>query len=262
MKTLNFSSALFKTTTLIFFVFSFAGCGMQKEFEFSGKTMGTTYHVKVVAGYLENTKMLKDEVDMRLDEIVFIQRELGPILSNPAEVALQIAIPVDTRREEGVVDDEIAPGAEKLPRGGKEPALLFSEIVVQCEPEDDDVVPFVGGAGKLRLIGQMQLRVEWKTGKSFPCQRERMFGQVHSVIFGNRRRREIPGRQLRIAASKIEQAFSGFARFEDPLDGRKNVVVPHGVVLHDLPINCPLFGEQAGRRAIGLAFDSFGHGSK
>jgi len=69
MKTLNFSSALFKTTTLIFFVFSFAGCGMQKEFEFSGKTMGTTYHITVVAGYLENTKMLQDEIDMRLDEI-------------------------------------------------------------------------------------------------------------------------------------------------------------------------------------------------
>jgi thiamine biosynthesis lipoprotein len=54
---------------LLFFVLLFAGCGMQKEFEFSGKTMGTTYHITVVAGYLENTKMLQDEIDMRLDEI-------------------------------------------------------------------------------------------------------------------------------------------------------------------------------------------------
>jgi thiamine biosynthesis lipoprotein len=54
---------------LLFFVLLFAGCGMQKEFEFSGKTMGTTYHITVVAGYFENTKMLKDEIDMRLDEI-------------------------------------------------------------------------------------------------------------------------------------------------------------------------------------------------
>jgi thiamine biosynthesis lipoprotein len=57
------------TIFLIFFVLLFAGCGMKKEFEFSGKTMGTTYHIKVVAEYLQNIKMLKDEIDMRLDEI-------------------------------------------------------------------------------------------------------------------------------------------------------------------------------------------------
>jgi thiamine biosynthesis lipoprotein len=69
MKTLNFSSALFKTAPLIFFMLLFAGCGMKKQFEFSGKTMGTTYHVKFVAEYLQNTKLLKKEIDMRLDEI-------------------------------------------------------------------------------------------------------------------------------------------------------------------------------------------------
>ena len=63
------TSKFLQTLVLIFFILLFAGCGMKKEFEFSGKTMGTTYHIKVVAGYLENTKMLKDEVDMRLDEI-------------------------------------------------------------------------------------------------------------------------------------------------------------------------------------------------
>ncbi|MGW8326087.1 MAG: FAD:protein FMN transferase, partial [Desulfobacterales bacterium] len=54
---------------LLSFMFLFAGCGMKKQFEFSGKTMGTTYHVKFVAEYLQNTKMLKEEIDMRLDEI-------------------------------------------------------------------------------------------------------------------------------------------------------------------------------------------------
>ena len=61
-----------KSITAIFllsFVFLFAGCGMKKQFEFSGKTMGTTYHVKFVAEYLQNTKLLKEEIDMRLDEI-------------------------------------------------------------------------------------------------------------------------------------------------------------------------------------------------
>jgi thiamine biosynthesis lipoprotein len=56
-------------TFLLCFVLLLAGCGMKKQFEFSGKTMGTTYHVKFVAEYLQNTKMLKDEIDMRLDEI-------------------------------------------------------------------------------------------------------------------------------------------------------------------------------------------------
>ena len=54
---------------LLSFMLLFAGCGMKKQFEFSGETMGTTYHVKFVAEYLQNTKMLKEEIDMRLDEI-------------------------------------------------------------------------------------------------------------------------------------------------------------------------------------------------
>jgi len=31
--------------------------------------MGTTYHITVVTGFLQNTKTLKDKIDMRLDEI-------------------------------------------------------------------------------------------------------------------------------------------------------------------------------------------------
>jgi thiamine biosynthesis lipoprotein len=54
---------------LLFFVFLFAGCGLKKEVEFSGKTMGTTYHITAVAGLFISTKNLKDQIDMRLDEI-------------------------------------------------------------------------------------------------------------------------------------------------------------------------------------------------
>jgi thiamine biosynthesis lipoprotein len=54
---------------LIFFVLLFAGCGLKKEVEFSGKTMGTTYHIKAVAGLFTNTKDLKNQIDQRLDEI-------------------------------------------------------------------------------------------------------------------------------------------------------------------------------------------------
>jgi thiamine biosynthesis lipoprotein len=56
------------TALLIFFIF-LAGCGFQKQVSFSGKTMGTTYQITVVTGFFENTKALKDKVDMRLDEI-------------------------------------------------------------------------------------------------------------------------------------------------------------------------------------------------
>ena len=59
----------FQAALLIFFLFVFAGCGFQKQVTFSGKTMGTTYHITVVTGFFENTKALKDQIDMRLDEI-------------------------------------------------------------------------------------------------------------------------------------------------------------------------------------------------
>ena len=58
-----------KTAFLIFFILLFVGCGFQKQVSLSGKTMGTTYHITVVTGFLKNTKALKDKIDMRLDEI-------------------------------------------------------------------------------------------------------------------------------------------------------------------------------------------------
>ena len=57
------------TFLLICFLFSFTGCEFQKQVSFSGKTMGTTYHITVVTGFFKNTKALHDKIDMRLDQI-------------------------------------------------------------------------------------------------------------------------------------------------------------------------------------------------
>jgi len=54
---------------LIFLVLLFAGCGQKKEVKFSGKTMGTTYHINVVVGFFSHTKDLQKKIDLRLDEI-------------------------------------------------------------------------------------------------------------------------------------------------------------------------------------------------
>ncbi len=45
-----------------------AGCG-SKEVRFSGRTMGTAYHIKVVASYFKQTAYLKKEIERRLHEI-------------------------------------------------------------------------------------------------------------------------------------------------------------------------------------------------
>jgi thiamine biosynthesis lipoprotein len=45
------------------------GCGIQKEVQLSGKTMGTTYHITVIAGYFLDTAALQTKIDRRLDDI-------------------------------------------------------------------------------------------------------------------------------------------------------------------------------------------------
>jgi FAD:protein FMN transferase len=42
---------------------------LEREYSFSGNTMGTTYHIKVVTRYFFNTSHLKKKVDKRLDDI-------------------------------------------------------------------------------------------------------------------------------------------------------------------------------------------------
>lgn len=49
--------------------FLFWGCGAEKEISIAGKTMGTTYHIKVVTTELSLISELKNEIDRRLDEI-------------------------------------------------------------------------------------------------------------------------------------------------------------------------------------------------
>jgi len=46
-----------------------AGCTDRRETVFTGRTMGTTYSVKLVTGYLQPVSGLQSQIDKRLDEI-------------------------------------------------------------------------------------------------------------------------------------------------------------------------------------------------
>ena len=58
-----------KTTVICFLLLLLAGCGVKKELQLSGKTMGTTYHIEVVTWYFKNLAGLKVKIDRRLEEI-------------------------------------------------------------------------------------------------------------------------------------------------------------------------------------------------
>jgi len=58
-----------KKIILIIFVVLFAGCGLKKEFEFYGPTMGTTYHIKIVTWNFKNLDDLKIQIEERLDAL-------------------------------------------------------------------------------------------------------------------------------------------------------------------------------------------------
>ncbi len=62
MKKLNFRIILCLMALIL------VGCG-KSEVLFTGQTMGTTYHVKVVAGSFQRTSFLKKKIDERLKEI-------------------------------------------------------------------------------------------------------------------------------------------------------------------------------------------------
>ncbi|MBW1993002.1 MAG: FAD:protein FMN transferase, partial [Deltaproteobacteria bacterium] len=49
--------------------FASTGYGSRREHVISGKTMGTTYHIKMVTGVLGSTAGIKDKIDKRLLEI-------------------------------------------------------------------------------------------------------------------------------------------------------------------------------------------------
>jgi thiamine biosynthesis lipoprotein len=45
------------------------GCNLNRETAFTGRTMGTTFHVKIVSGYLQQTTGLQAKIEKRLDQI-------------------------------------------------------------------------------------------------------------------------------------------------------------------------------------------------
>ncbi len=46
-----------------------SGCEAKREHLIQGRTMGTTYHIKVVTGYFQSIAGLKEKIEKRLDEI-------------------------------------------------------------------------------------------------------------------------------------------------------------------------------------------------
>jgi thiamine biosynthesis lipoprotein len=62
-----------KKIAVIVIILVLAGAGVgyvaKREVLFAGKTMGTTYHVKVVAGWYKSTGTLSGKIESRLDEI-------------------------------------------------------------------------------------------------------------------------------------------------------------------------------------------------
>jgi len=58
-----------KTVFAVLFFFILAGCNLKKESIITGKTMGTTYHIKVVSSFYKDTEGLKGKIENRLKDI-------------------------------------------------------------------------------------------------------------------------------------------------------------------------------------------------
>jgi thiamine biosynthesis lipoprotein len=56
-----------------------AGCDTKREHTLTGRTMGTTYSVKVVTGYFGSVPGLQEKIDQRLDQI---NRSMSPYLKD------------------------------------------------------------------------------------------------------------------------------------------------------------------------------------
>ena len=56
-------------TIAVALTFLSSGCEAKREHLIQGRTMGTTYHVKVVTGYFQSISGLKEKIDQRLVEI-------------------------------------------------------------------------------------------------------------------------------------------------------------------------------------------------
>jgi len=62
-------NSIWACVLFIFFWCLPISCSAEKEVAFSGRTMGTTYHIKVVAGYFKRTSGLQGKIDVRLKAI-------------------------------------------------------------------------------------------------------------------------------------------------------------------------------------------------
>jgi thiamine biosynthesis lipoprotein len=58
-----------KAVAAVLFFFIVAGCNLKKETLITGKTMGTTYHIKVVSSFYKDTEGLKGKIENRLKDI-------------------------------------------------------------------------------------------------------------------------------------------------------------------------------------------------
>jgi len=58
-----------KTFVVIFFLLILTGCNLKKEVLISGRTMGTTYNIKVVTWFYKDTVELKDKIEKRLKDV-------------------------------------------------------------------------------------------------------------------------------------------------------------------------------------------------
>ncbi len=75
-------------------------CGGQKEVVFNGTTMGTTYQIKIIAGYFKRTSGLKEKIENRL---LAINQSMSTYLQD-SEISRFNAIR-DTREKLAVSDD-------------------------------------------------------------------------------------------------------------------------------------------------------------
>ena len=56
-------------TAFLFFIIITSGCGLRKEAVLTGRTMGTSWRVKVIISYFDTSKNLDDAINHRLQEI-------------------------------------------------------------------------------------------------------------------------------------------------------------------------------------------------
>jgi len=63
------SSQFKKIASCLLLLVLLSGCSVQKEVVFDGKTMGTTYRIKLIVGYFNSTSGLKEKIDQQLQVI-------------------------------------------------------------------------------------------------------------------------------------------------------------------------------------------------